>query len=62
MELRFRIQSFIFPEWVYSESHYKMSYFWERWEGQYINEPQFQPTMQQLINDEWIDVYPKITL
>ena len=57
MRLQFRIQSDIFPEWIYSESHYKMQYFWSRWDGQYINQPEFNPIMQQLINDEWVDVY-----
>ena len=61
-ELRFRIKSDIFPDWVYSESHYKVSSFFDRWEGQYINMPEYEPIMQQLINNIWVDVIPVFTL
>lgn len=57
MELIFRIKSDIFPEWVYSNSHWHIAYFFDRWEGQYINEPEFNPIIQQFINDKWVDVF-----
>jgi len=56
MKLEFRIRSLIFPDWVYSSSHWQISYFFQRWEGQYINMPEHDPIMQQLVNGEWIDV------
>ena len=57
MKLEFRIRSWIFPEWIYSSQHWEMSYFWQRWEGQYIDKPDLFPEMERLINDEWISVY-----
>lgn len=57
-DLKFRIRSIIFPNWVYSNDHYKISYFFNRWDNQYINEPDYDPEMQQLINNEWIPVTP----
>lgn len=46
-EVHLRIRSDIFPTMVYSETHYKMSDFWSRWESQYVNEEcsQFNPVM-----------------
>ena len=57
MELKFRIQSDIFPEWIYSDSHYHIAFFFERWEAQYIDKPEFNPIIQQLLNEQWVDVY-----
>lgn len=57
MELRFRIKSFIFPNWCYSDDHWKLEYFFKRWESQYIDKPEFDPVMQQLVNGVWVDVY-----
>jgi len=62
--LRFRIKSDIFPNWVYSADHYKMSYFFDRWEGQYVNEDNlhFNPVMEHYIDNRWVDVIPVNTL
>lgn len=58
-DLKFRIRSIIFPNWVYSDDHYKISAFFDRWEGYngaYDFDP--EPEMQQLINNKWIPVTP----
>lgn len=47
-EIELRIKSDIFPM-VYSSDHYKMSAFWSRWEGQYINAPEHEPIMMKAI-------------
>lgn len=62
-DLKLRIRSIIFPSWVYSESHYKISSFFDRWES-YNEDKGFdtEPEIQQLINFEWIPVIPIVTI
>lgn len=45
--IKLRIRSDIFPDMVYSDDHYKMSSFWARWEGQYANQPEYNPVMMR---------------
>lgn len=56
MELKFRVRCAIFPEWVYSESHYNFCDFWSRINNQYLSDD-WDVELEQEVNGEWITAY-----
>lgn len=55
MELKFRVKCLIFPNWVYSESHYNFCDFWSSIDNQYFSED-WDIELEQEINGEWVPV------